>query len=85
MDVIDPFVQYRLTRVINASGTMTALGASRARDDSDRGNRRDPAVFCQDRSAAGAGKQTIAEATGAGAGCVTACAAAGMALPWLRS
>ncbi len=72
----DPFARWRLSSIINASGTMTAIGASRVPDEVRE------AVDCilasfvdmdELQSRAGA---VIARVTGAEAGCVTACSAA---------
>lgn len=76
----DPLGALRLTRVVNAAGTMTALGASRlapaaaAAVDAIRGRF---AAIDQLQAQASA---AIARATGAEAGCVTGCAAAGVTL-----
>jgi L-seryl-tRNA(Ser) seleniumtransferase len=77
---IDPFERYHLTRVINASGTMTALGASRTGDDAIAAMTAILPCFVGMDQLQARASMAIAEATGAEAGCVTACAAAGMAL-----
>ena len=74
----DPFERWNLTPVINASGTMTAIGASRVPDDVRATVDRILASFVsmdELQSRAGA---TIARVTGAPAGCVASCTAAAM-------
>ena len=74
----DPFARWGLTPVINASGTMTSLGASRVQPETRALVDRILASFVdmdELQSRAGA---VIARLTGAEAGCVTACAAAAM-------
>ncbi len=74
----DPFERWNLTPIINASGTMTSLGASRVQPETRALVDRILASFVdmdQLQSRAGA---VIAHVTGAGAGCVTACSAAAM-------
>jgi len=72
----DPFTRWRLTPVINASGTMTGIGASRVAPGT-----RSPvdailgAFVDMDELQARAGG-IIARLTGAESGCVTACSAA---------
>ena len=74
----DPFLRWNLTPVINASGTMTGIGASRvlpvvrASVDAILGE-----FVGMDELQARA-SAVIARATGAEAGCVTACSAAAM-------
>ena len=75
----DPFTRWNLTPVINASGTMTAIGASRVPDDVRATVDRILASFVdmdELQSRAGA---IIARLTGAEAGCVASCSAAAMA------
>ena len=75
---VDPFVRWTLTPVINASGTMTGIGASRVPDDVRATVDRILASFVdmdELQSRAGA---IIARVTGAEAGCVTSCSAAAM-------
>ncbi len=75
----DPFARWKLTPVINASGTMTSIGASnvppqtRALVDQILSS-----FVSMDELQARAGA-VIARVTGAEAGCVTACSAAAMA------
>ena len=74
----DPFARWNLTPVINASGTMTAIGASRVPDDVRAAVDRILASFVdmdELQSRAGA---IIARVTGAEAGCVASCSAAAM-------
>ena len=74
----DPFTRWTLTPVINASGTMTAIGASRVPNDVRVAVDRVLASFVdmdELQSRAGA---IIARATGAEAGCVASCSAAAM-------
>ena len=74
----DPFARWNLTPVINASGTMTAIGASRVPDDVRATVDRILASFVdmdELQSRAGA---IIARVTGAEAGCVASCSAAAM-------
>ena len=74
----DPFERWNLTPVINASGTMTSLGASRVHPETRSLVDRILASFVdmdELQSRAGA---VIARQTGAEAGCVTACSAAAM-------
>ena len=74
----DPFARWNLTPVINASGTMTAIGASRVPDDVRSVVDRILASFVdmdELQSRAGA---IIARVTGAEAGCVASCSAAAM-------
>ncbi len=75
---VDPFVRWTLTPVINASGTMTGIGASRVPDDVRATVDRILASFVdmdELQSRAGA---IIARVTGAEAGCVASCSAAAM-------
>ena len=74
----DPFARWNLTPVINASGTMTAIGASRVPDDVRAAVDRILVSFVdmdELQSRAGA---IITRVTGAEAGCVTSCSAAAM-------
>ena len=74
----DPFARWNLTPVINASGTMTAIGASRVPDDVRAVVDRILASFVdmdELQSRAGA---VIARMTEAQAGCVASCSAAAM-------
>ena len=74
----DPFARWNLTPVINASGTMTGIGASRVPDDVRATVDRILASFIdmdELQSRAGA---IIARVTGAEAGCVASCSAAAM-------
>ena len=74
----DPFERWNLTPVINASGTMTSLGASRVPPQTRALVDHILASFVDmDELQARAGA-VIARLTGAEAGCVTACAAAAM-------
>ncbi|MEZ5666520.1 MAG: hypothetical protein R3F55_03615 [Alphaproteobacteria bacterium] len=76
----DPFGRWGLRRVINASGTMTVLGASRVAPEvieSVAGML--PRFVIMDELQARASR-VIAEATGAEAGCVVHCTAAGITL-----
>ena len=74
----DPFARWNLTPVINASGTMTSLGASRVAPETRALVDRILASFVSmDELQARAGG-IIARLTGAEAGCVTACSAAAM-------
>ncbi len=74
----DPFSRWNLTPIINVSGTMTNLGASRVAPQTSRLVEQILASFVsidELQSRAGA---IIARVTGAEAGCVTACSAAAM-------
>ena len=74
----DPFARWNLTPVINASGTMTSIGASRVAPETRALVDRILASFVSmDELQARAGG-IIARLTGAEAGCVTACSAAAM-------
>ena len=73
-----PFARWNLTPVINASGTMTRIGASRVPRDVRESVDRILASFVdmdELQSRAGA---VIARVTGAEAGCVASCSAAAM-------
>ncbi len=74
----DPFARWSLTPVINASGTMTSIGASRVSGEVRASVDRILASFVsmdELQSRAGA---VIARVTGAQAGCVASCSAAAM-------
>ncbi len=72
--------RYRLTPVINVSGTMTALGASRVVPEAIEAGAAIQSHFVRiDELQARAG-EAIARLTGAEAGFVTACSAAGMSV-----
>ncbi len=74
----DPFERWNLARIINASGTMTSIGASRVLPETRAVVDQILDSFVsmdQLQSRAGA---IIARMTGAEAGCVTACSAAAM-------
>ena len=74
----DPFDRWNLTPVINVSGTMTSLGASRVPEKTRALVDRILASFVdmdELQSRAGA---IIARVTGAEAGCITTCSAAAM-------
>ena len=74
----DPFARWHLTPVINVSGTMTRIGASRVSRDVRKSVDRILASFVdmdELQSRAGA---IIARVTGAQAGCVASCSAAAM-------
>lgn len=79
-DFKEPFERWRLTRIINVSGTMTSLGASKvAPEVVDAVSGVLPSFVFIDELQARASR-IIAKATGAEAGCVTACSAAAMTL-----
>ena len=74
----DSFARWNLTPIVNASGTMTGIGASRVPDDVRAMVDRILASFVdmdELQSRAGA---IIARVTGAEAGCVASCSAAAM-------
>ena len=74
----DSFARWNLTPIVNASGTMTGIGASRVPDDVRATVDRILASFVdmdELQSRAGA---IIARVTGAEAGCVASCSAAAM-------
>jgi L-seryl-tRNA(Ser) seleniumtransferase len=76
----EPFERWNLTRVVNASGTMTSLGASRVESptiDAIKGILPSFVIIDELQSRASG---VIAAATGAEAGCVTGCSAAAMTL-----
>ena len=75
---VDPFLRWNLTPLVNASGTMTGIGASRVPDEVRATVDRILASFVdmdELQSRAGA---VIARVTGAEAGCVASCTAAAM-------
>lgn len=72
----DPFARWNLTPVINASGTMTSLGASRVAPEVRRPVDRILASFVDMDELQSRASEVIARATGAEAGCVTASSAA---------
>ncbi len=74
----DPFVRYGLTRVINVSGTMTALGASRVVPDAVSVAAAIQPHFVRMGELQARASTVIARLTGAESGFVTACSAAGM-------
>jgi L-seryl-tRNA(Ser) seleniumtransferase len=77
---IDPFERYRLRRVINACGKMTALsGAIVLPEIAEVACESFKHFFVLDELQASAGR-VIAATTGAESGCVTACTAAGITL-----
>jgi len=79
-DPMDLYEKYRLTRVINACGKMTALaGAAVLPEVVEAVNAALPCFFDLDQLQERAG-EVIARATGAQWGCVTACTAAGLTL-----
>src|SRR5690554_853054 len=70
--------EYQIKRVINASGTMTSLGASRVSGRIINKMAEILPEFVKMTDLQRAASQVISEATGAEAGCVTASAAAGI-------
>ena len=77
---MDLFEKYRLTRIINGNGKMTKLaGAVVLPEIVEQVTEAMQCFFDIDELQARAG-EVIARATGAEAGCVTACTAAGIAL-----
>jgi len=74
------YEKYNLKRVINASGTMTALGASRVSAEVIGAISEILPDFVEMRELQRAASKVIACATGAEAGCVTASAAAGISI-----
>lgn len=74
----DPFDRWALSPIINASGTMTTLGASRVSPDVRVLVDRILDSFVDMDELQARACQIIAQATGAEAGCVTACSAAAM-------
>lgn len=76
----DLFERYNLTQVINVSGTMTALGASRCVPQAVAAGADILTEFVRIDQLQGAASRVIAQSTGAEAGFVTACSAAGIVL-----
>ncbi|MDE0204191.1 MAG: hypothetical protein OXK73_17360 [Rhodospirillaceae bacterium] len=74
----DPFARWNLTPVINASGTMTAIGASRVPDDVRATVDRILVSFVDMDELQSRAGTIITRVTGAEAGCVTSCSAAAM-------
>jgi D-glucosaminate-6-phosphate ammonia-lyase len=74
------FARYGLTPVINASGTMTVLGASRVVPEAVAAGAEVQSHFVRIDELQARASGTIARLTGAEAGFVTACSAAGMSL-----
>ncbi|MGH1477629.1 MAG: aminotransferase class V-fold PLP-dependent enzyme [Geminicoccales bacterium] len=74
----DPFDRWNLTPVINVSGTMTRLGASRVPPEARALVDRILASFVDMDELQSRAGTVIARLTGAEAGCVTACSAAAM-------
>ena len=74
----DPRPQLGLRRIINASGTMTALGASAAVSEAVEASRAILPWFVEVDDLQRLASRAIAAATGAEAGCVTSCASAGV-------
>ncbi len=77
---VDPRPALGLRQVINASGTMTSLGASIARPEVIAAVTEILPHFVEIDDLQRRASTAIADATGAEAGCVTACAAAGMSI-----
>lgn len=75
-DETDPFARWGLTPVINAAGTMTAIGASRVLPEVAEVVGRILGRFVSMDELQARASAVIAEATGAEAGCVTDCTAA---------
>lgn len=75
---VDPFKRWRLTPIINASGTMTSLGASRVPGEVRSLVDQILASFVSLNELQSRAGAVIARATGAEAGCVTSCSAAAM-------
>ena len=72
--------RYGLSRVINVSGTMTALGASRVVPEAIKAGAEIQSHFVRIDELQARASKVIARLTGAEAGCVTACSAAAMSL-----
>ncbi len=72
--------RHRLQEVINAAGTMTALGASRVVPEAVRAGAEIQDRFLRVDDLQARASAVVARLTGAEAGCVTACTAAGMTL-----
>lgn len=80
MQADELFRHYELTPVINASGTMTSLGASRVVPEAIAAAAAIQSEFVRIDELQARACRVIARLTGAEAGCVTACSAAGMSL-----
>ncbi|MEZ5925736.1 MAG: aminotransferase class V-fold PLP-dependent enzyme [Hyphomicrobiaceae bacterium] len=80
MTDIDIHSRYRLSRIINASGTMTTIGASMVVPDAIAAGAAIQRHFVSMNQLQSRASEAIASATGAEAGVVTACSAAGMTL-----
>lgn len=80
MDDIGILERYGLTRVINVSGTMTSLGASRVVPEAIKAGAEIQSHFVQMDELQAKASEIISRITGAEAGFVTACSAAGMSL-----
>lgn len=76
-DIID---RLKLRRIINASGTMTALGASRVRPEAAAMSLEIIDHFVDIDELQAAAGRAIAQATGAEAGCVTSSASSAMSI-----
>lgn len=76
----DPWARWDLTRVINAAGTMTAIGASRVGDEVRAHVDAIMQGFVHIHEAQARAFALIAEVTGAEGGCVVGCSAAGVTL-----
>ena len=76
----EPLSSLGLRKVINASGTMTALGASAVSPEVIAAAASILPHFVVMTELQAAASRSIADATGAEAGCVTACVAAGITL-----
>lgn len=74
----DPFSRWDLTPVINASGTMTSIGASRVPEEIRAVVDRILGSFVDMDELQLRASTVIARSTGAEAGCVTACSAAAL-------
>src|SRR5438046_5608884 len=74
----EPLSSLGLRKVINASGTMTALGASAVSPEVIAAAASILPHFVVMTELQAAASRSIADATGAEAGCVTACVAAGI-------
>ncbi|MCK5515555.1 MAG: aminotransferase class V-fold PLP-dependent enzyme [Desulfobulbaceae bacterium] len=72
------FERYGLTRVINVSGTMTGLGASRVVPEAIKAGAEIQSHFVRIDDLQAKASEVIASMTGAEAGFVAACSAAGM-------
>lgn len=80
MTAEDLFRRYGLTPVINASGTMTSLGASRVVPEAIEAGAAIQSEFVRIDELQARASRVIAGLTGAEAGFVAACSAAGMSL-----